>query len=473
MQEKITNSNNIETQYPDDLAPVFENITNAANTLLNNEEQSDVSSHEIYLQEEIAKLFEADIADLLETLNPRLREIIVKYIPNKLLANVINDMNIEAAVALLGVLDDQDIIAAIKAAEDLEDIEGMLRCLGPKRRSEMIQLSGLANNVQLLRSLAFAPDTVGEMMEFFYVSIADDLTVAQVIGKVKQLGSLPPQCDKLFVTNDNKLVGVLPLKMLLLNDEDKVIKDVMVASNLHTTNPTMSIDEVADLFEKYDLISVPVLNQANEIIGRVTIDEVMYRIQQEQHSELFTSSGMQDEEDLYAPIVKKIQNRGFWIFINLITAILVSRIIGTFEGTIVQIVALASLMPVIASMAGNVGMQTATLVIRALTLNQINTSNWFNLFSREIFLGLLNGLFWGFLVGLFSLIFYQEIGLALVLSLSMTLVFVLAVASGFLIPITLRLVKGDPALGTAVIVTTLTDCIGFFTFLGLATKLLI
>ena len=419
------------------------------------------------------RIYEADLADLFETLQPSIRNVAADYVLDHNLATVVNDMSDAAAVAMVEDLSDARLAKALKACEDMEEAEAMLRIVAPKRRSEMLQVTGLSKNLSLLHSLSFAEGTVGELMDFFHVCVDGDSTVADTLAIMRKRKTLPSQCDKLFVTEKAKIVGVLPLKRLIVNEPSAKIHDVMVAERLHTLQSTDTIDDAVDLFERYDLVSAPVLNHFSEVMGRVTVDEILGHMREERHADLLTSSGLREEEDLYAPILSKLQNRGLWIFINLVAAFLVSRVIGAFEGTIIQVVALASLMPIVASMAGNTGMQTATIVIRSLALSQIGARNWYVLLGNELLLGLVNGLLWGSMVGLFGLLFYGDVVLAGVLSVSMTVVFLLAAALGFLVPVTVQALRGDPALGTSVIVTVILDCLGFLIFLSLATALLV
>ena len=418
-------------------------------------------------------LDEADIADALETLPLSQRSIAAECIPDGRLVRVINDMSEAAAGATMSELADGRLVSAVKSCEDVEEVEDLLRSLPPKRRSEILHASGLSGDVRLLKSLAFAPGTVGEMMDFLTVSVEPGMTLGEVSKMLRGRGELPPKSDKLFVTEDGKLTGVLPLKKIVMKDPGDRVGDVMVSRRIHVLRPSEGVEEASDLFERYDLVSAPVVGDDNSLMGRVTVDEVLYRAREERHAYLLSASGHQDEEDLYESIWSKLRNRGFWIFINLITAFLVSRVIGSFEATIVQVVALASLMPIIASMAGNTGMQTATVVIRALALNQISSRNWHALLGKELMLGIVNGLVWGSLVGVFGLVFYLDPKLAAVLAGSMIAVFVLAAALGFIVPVTVNHLKQDPALGTSVIVTTVLDCLGFFIFLSLAAALLV
>lgn len=425
------------------------------------------------LGERLGLLHDADLADLLEIVGPRPRAVLCAHLPAGQLVEVLNEMNEEALVSLLEKLDGTLLAKGLQATGNVETIEGVLRCLAPKRRADILQSASLEKNVQLLRSLTFAPDTVGELLEINHIAIEPDMSVAEVQARIAKLGDLPHHTDKLFVTESRILTGVLPLKFLMLNSGEARVRDIMVAERLHTLAASMDLEEALDLFERYDLISAPVLNAAGEVIGRITVDELLNHLRNVQHSELLSSSGVQDEEDIHASLWRKFQNRGFWIFINLLAAMLIAQVIGSFQDTILQVIALATLMPVVGNLAGNAGLQTSTLIIRSLIRNQITADNWYLMLSRELLLAMLNGLFWGSIVGIIALLVHNDVNLALVLAASMVMVFTLAVLCGFVVPILVKLLRGDPALGTAVMVTTMTDCLGFGIFLGLATVFLL
>ncbi len=425
------------------------------------------------LKRAFAKLYAADIADMFEVIGPELRQFAWQYITVENLTAIIDEMSEASGIAVVGELSDELLAQALKSGKDIEHAECVLRYLPPQRRSELIQLTGLHTHEVLMRSLLFAPGTVGMIMDYSHISITSKLTLGVLADQTRQRKSLPPHFDKFFVTEQKKLIGVLPLKKILLNDQASQVSQVMVSERLHTLRADDTIASAIQLFERYDLISAPIIDRNYQLIGRLTIDEIVHQMHDDQSSHLLTTTGVQEDEDLFAPIWRRLQNRSLWIFINLFAAFVVSRLIGLFEATIVEVVALASLMPIIASMAGNTSMQTATVVIRALALNQLQLQNWYHMLSRELMLGVVNGAFWGGLSGLISMLFYQDLVLAFVLCVSMLIVFVLSAMAGFLIPIVVKKLRGDPALGTSVLVTTFTDSVGFVIFLGLASILLI
>lgn len=424
------------------------------------------------IQSLLTQLHVGDIANFIETIPPDWRILVWQQMPPEMLAPVFSDMAESAAAATAKEVPNDVLAGGLQKTKDLDDACGLLRCLPPKRRTELLRLSGRDNDLKLLKSLSYAPDTVGEIMDFSYFSMRSECTVADAVAHMRK-EKIPSHCDKLFVTTANKFVGIVPLKRLITRDSDAVLGDIMVTKRLRSFRPEMAIEDAAEHFERYDLLSVPVINHTDELLARVTIDEILYFYNHDRYADLLSSSGLQDEEDLYAPIITRLKNRGSWVFINLVAAFLISLMIGTFEATIAEVVALAALMPIVSNLAGNTGMQTATLVIRGLAFNQIKPSNWHSFLGRELLLACVNGMLWGVLVGLFGLMFYQDIALALVLTGSMAVVFLLGALTGFLVPVIVNMLHKDPALGTAVVVTTVTDCLAFFIFLGLATIYLV
>ena len=294
----------------------------------------------------------------------------------------------------------------------------------------------------------------------------------QVRGRLEEMGDLPKHADKLFVVAADRLCGILPLKRLLIARAQEKISDRMVAENLHTLHPETDISDAAGMFERYDLVSAPVLDAAGKVCGRLTIDEVVSHLSEDRLAGMLNVAGVDEDYDLYASLPRRLMHRGGWMLLNLLAAFFVSGIVGSFEDTIAQIVTLAALMPIVSSVAGSASMQTASVIIRALALNQVKLANAPLLLGRELMLGLANGLVWGGLVGLFGYLVYGELALAAVLAFSQMAVFVFAAAIGFCVPLLVGAMRGDPALGAAVLVTVTTDCLAFLVFLGLATLLL-
>jgi magnesium transporter len=274
------------------------------------------------------------------------------------------------------------------------------------------------------------------------------------------------------VDRDDILRGVLPLKRLVVNDPDLIVSEIMTNETV-VFHPEDKADEAAKAFERYDLVTAPVLDENNRLVGRLTVDTVMDFIREETESDILSMAGLREEEDLFASVWKSVQNRWAWLAINLVTAFVASRVIGLFEGSIEKIVALAALMPIVAGIGGNSGNQTITMIVRGQALGQAASSSMKSLLLKELGVSLLNGLVWGGVLGLAAYFLYHNVALGVVMTAAMTLNLLLAAIMGVLIPLGMTKFGRDPAVGSSVLITAVTDSGGFFIFLGLATLFLI
>jgi magnesium transporter len=318
-------------------------------------------------------------------------------------------------------------------------------------------------------ALSYEDDQVGALMDFEMVTIREDVSLEVVLRYLRRWDELPAQTDKLFVINhDNLLTGVLPLHWLLVNPPEKMVSAVM-APDVNTFHPTDDAYDVAQAFERYDLVTAPVVDERGHLIGRITIDAMVDVIREEGESEALSRGGLREEEDIFASVWASLKNRWSWLAINLVTAFIASRVIGLFEGSIERLVALAALMPIVAGIGGNSGNQTITMIVRALALNQITAESAKRLWRKELTVSLLNGLIWGGVIGIVAWLLYDSLSLGLVMTAAMTLNLLLAAFAGVGIPVLMTKFGRDPALGSSVLITAMTDSGGFFIFLGLAT----
>ena len=265
---------------------------------------------------------------------------------------------------------------------------------------------------------------------------------------------------------------MLPIKRLLVNDPEKQVSEVM-ANDPVSFHPDEDAYDAAQAFERYDLISAPVVDKNGKLIGRLTIDEMVDLIREESENEVLNMAGLREEEDIFASVWKSLRNRWAWLAVNLVTAFIASRVIGLFEGSIEKLVALAALMPIVAGIGGNSGNQTITMIVRAMALDQVNTGSTSRLMRKELAVGLINGLVWGGVIGVVAYLLYGSWSLGVVMTAAMTLNLLLAALMGVLIPMTLSRLGRDPAMGASVMITAMTDSGGFFIFLGLATIFLL
>jgi magnesium transporter len=310
-------------------------------------------------------------------------------------------------------------------------------------------------------------------MDFDVVSVRGDNSMELVTRYLRRFDELPHHTDQVFVVDrDENLEGVLPLSTLIVSNLDQAVGSVM-ARDMVTLYPDDKASDAAKAFERYDLVSAPVVDQSGRLLGRVTVDKVVDFIRDRSESELLTQAGLSEEEDIFSSVWASVKNRWAWLAINLVTAFLASRVIGAFEDSIEKLVALAALMPIVAGIGGNSGNQTITMIVRGIALGQVQKQHGRTLLSKELRVSLINGLIWGGLLGLVAFGLYQRLSLALVMTAAVTLNLLLAASAGVLIPITLAKRGRDPARGSSVLITAITDSGGFFIFLGLATLFLL
>ncbi|MAE23565.1 MAG: magnesium transporter, partial [Pseudomonas sp.] len=368
---------------------------------------------------------------------------------------------------LIADMDDHELLAAAKEmdADELADLTPEL----PRDVVHELMESLDAQQRERVRSaLSYEEDQVGALMDFEMVTIREDVSLEVVLRYLRRLKELPGHTDKLFVVDyDGVLKGVLPIKRLLVNDPDKQVGEVM-ADDPVSFHPDEDGYDAAQAFERYDLISAPVVDKNGKLIGRLTIDEMVDLIREESESEVLNMAGLREEEDIFASVWKSVRNRWAWLAINLVTAFLASRVIGLFEGSIEKLVALAALMPIVAGIGGNSGNQTITMIVRAMALGQISTGNTARLVRKELGVSLINGILWGGVIGGVAYYLYDSWSLGVVMTAAMTLNLLLAALMGVLIPMTLARLGRDPAMGASVMITAMTDSGGFFIFLGLA-----
>ena len=424
------------------------------------------------LQKKLDALHPADVAHILEALPLEDRLNLWELVKADRDGEILLEVADSVRQSLIADMDSQELLAA---AEQLNADE--LADLAPDLPKDVLQdlLDSLdAHNRERLQStLSYPEDAVGAHMDFDIVTIREDITLEVALRYLRRLGTLPEFTDKLFVVDRNDILqGVLPLKRMVVSDLEANVIDVMAADAV-VFHPEDIIDAAAQAFERYDLVTAPVVDANNKLVGRITVDAVLDFIRDESESDMLTMAGLRDEEDFFASVWKSVQNRWAWLAINLMTAILASRVIGLFEGSIEKIVALAALMPIVAGIGGNSGNQTTTMIVRGLALGQISAHNMQSLIKKEMGVALLNGLLWGSVLGIIAYALYGNYQLGLVMMSAMTLNLMLAAIMGVVIPLRMHKSGRDPAVGTSVLITAVTDSGGFFIFLGLATIFLI
>ena len=423
------------------------------------------------LESLLGDLHPADIADILESLPVQKRLVLWDLVKSANEGDILIEVSDSVRQTLI---DDMDSTELLAAAEQLEtdEIADIAPDLPEEVLKDLLENLDIQNRERLQSALSYPEDSVGSIMEFEITTIREDLTLEVVLNYLRKIKKLPNHTDKLFVVDkDGLILGVLPLERIIVNAPTTIVKNIM-AKEVVLFKPEDLADEASNAFERYDLVTAPVVDENKKLVGRLTVEAVMDFIRQESDNEKFSMAGLREEEDIFSSIWKSVQNRWAWLAINLLTAFIASRVIGIFEGSIEKVVALAALMPIIASIGGNSGNQTTAMIVRALAIGQLTQSSIRSLLYKEISVALLNGLIWGSIVGLFAFYLYNNADLGFVMASAMVLNLILAAIMGVLMPLLMHRLGKDPAVGSSVLITAMTDSGGFFIFLGLATLVL-
>jgi magnesium transporter len=424
------------------------------------------------LRDAFAELHPAEIARLMEGMPPQQRRTAWGLVSEELRGEALAFVGEEVRATLIDEMDQSELVVAAEQmpAQDLVEVLDEL----PADLTETILADLDEDRRRRVEAVLSYPEgTAGRLMSTDVVSVRSDVTLAVVLRWLRRHRDLPPHTDALIVlSTDGRYQGKLEMRDLLTSDPDLEVIEVM-KPEAGTVVASMSASDVAALFERRDLIAIAVLDEEEQLIGRITIDDVVPILREQADRLLLQSAGLEEEPDLFAPVLPSAQRRGLWLGINLVTVFAAAWVIGRFEEALDKIVALAVLMPVVASMGGIAGSQTLTLTIRGLALNQIAASNVRWLTMKEILVGILNGVVWALVVALVAYLWFESIGIASVIAAAMVLNLLAAAASGVAIPLALDRFGVDPALSGAVILTTVTDVVGFLSFLGLASLFLL
>ena len=424
------------------------------------------------LRQDLALLHAADIADILEALPEDERQALWRLVDNARRGQVLVEASETVWESLTEVMSDKDILQAIEPL-DIDDQAYLAKYLPRDLTGRLLTTLDPALRARVLNVVHFDRDRVGRIMDFNFITVRADVDLATVQRFLRRKRSIPEGTDKLFITDKNNvLLGELPLTDILLNQPATPVSAVM-NNRPNTFRLDDKAEDAAGAFERYNLISAAVIDAHGKLIGRVTVEDVIDLVNEENESNIRKMGGLSQEEEVFAPVRKAVRTRWTWLAINLCTAFVASRVIGLFEETISQLVALATLMPIVAGIGGNTGNQTITMIVRALALHQVEPGNFNFLFMRELGVALINGLFWGSIMGGITWLMYDNLALGGVMMLAMILNLMLAALMGVLIPLIMTKLKRDPAIGSSVMITALTDTGGFFIFLGLATLFLL
>ena len=436
------------------------------------EQQRENATQRDALEQDIRQLHAADLADILEALPEEERQALWRLVPNERRGLVLVEASETVWASLTEEMSDRDILRAIEPL-DIDDQVWLARYLPRDLTGRLLATVEPGLRARMLSVVEFDRDRVGRVMDFNILTVRDDVTLATVQRYLRKHKSMPGGTDKIFITNDdNLLLGELMLTDILLNKPKTLVSEVMNGRPT-TFQLNDKAEDAASAFERYNLISAAVTDAKGRLIGRITIEDIIDLVNAENESNIRKMGGISQEEDVFAPVRKSVRKRWAWLAINLCTAFVASRVIGLFEGTISQIVALATLMPIVAGIGGNTGNQTITMIVRALALHQVEPGNFSFLIVRELGVALINGLFWGGIMGGITWLMYDNLALGGVMMLAMALNLLLAALMGVLVPLVMTKMKRDPAVGSSVLITAITDTGGFFIFLGLATLFLL
>ncbi|CAN7422034.1 magnesium transporter [Pararhizobium sp. LjRoot235] len=420
----------------------------------------------LYLRQHVARLHASEMGDVLEAIQPEQRRALVSLLGEDFDLSALTEVDEAIRLDIVEHLPNEQIAAAI-GEMDSDDAVYILEDLDQEDQEEILSKLPFTERVRLRRSLDYPESTAGRRMQTEFVAVPPFWTVGQTIDYMREDDDLPESFTQIFVIDPTfKLVGALDLDRVLRTKRSVKVETIM-RETTHPIPAEMDQEEAAQLFEQYDLLSAAVVDENNRLVGVLTIDDVVDVIQEEAEEDLMRLGGVGDEE-LSDSIGSTSRSRVPWLMVNLLTAFLAASVIGLFEATIQQIVALAVLMPIVAGMGGNAGSQTMTVTVRALATRDLDIHNAWRIVRREAGVGLLNGMLFGVLIGIVAGTWFQDYNIGGIIAAAMLINMIAAALAGIMIPLLLDRFGADPAVSSAVFVTTVTDVTGFFAFLGLA-----
>ena len=425
------------------------------------------------IQQTLTSLHPSEIARLLESLTPGKRKIIWQLVDQDDEGDVLKELVEDVRQNLIGEMDATELIAATQDME-LDDLADLLVDLPETVTEQVITALDRQDQIRLESVMSYDEDTAGGLTNPRIISVRRGITIEVLMRYLKRLNKLPEHTNYIYIVNRNdEYLGAVKLVDLFLEDKNNPIETIMDEA-VKATLADEDVKQVAMDFQNLDLISMPVIDEKNRLLGQITVDDVVDVIQDQVNSEIFNMAGLDDEDDIFAPVILSTKRRAVWLGMNLITAFVVAGAIGLFQEILQQIVILAVLMPIVASMGGVAGNQTLILVIRGIAMGKIQRSNARKLLIKESSVALLNGFTWSIVVSVLAVVLFQttwEIGL--IVGAAMLLNIFASAIAGVAIPFLLKKMGIDPALAGGVLMITLTDVLGFVTFLGLATLFLL
>ncbi len=412
-----------------------------------------------------------DIAHLLEASPPKGRQVLWQLTDPELHGEILEDLSEDVKDGIMAQMDAEEVAAATEGM-DTDDVVYLLRNLPENVSQDVLQQMDEADRTRVEQALSYPEETAGGIMNTDFITIREDVTIDVVLRYLRMKAELPEATDSLYVIDENGvLIGYLPLTILLTSQPDTEVAEVMEEAD-EPIPVAMDESEVANLFERRDWVSAPVVDESNRLVGRITIDDVVDIIREDAEHSMMSMAGMDDEEDTFAPVVKSARRRSIWLGANVLAALAAASVSNMFEGTLDKMAAIAVLMTIVPSMGGVAGNQTVALVIRGLAVGHIGDSNTRWLLAKEAAVGVLNGLLWALIIGGVVVIWKGNWMLGGIIAAAMLTNLIVAGIAGVSIPIVLKKLKIDPALAGGMALTTVTDVVGLSVFLGLATLLI-
>ena len=412
----------------------------------------------------------SEIAHAIESSPPYQRKLIWSLLDHDEEGEILTELHDEIQQELLLKIDSDDLIEIISNLE-LDDIVDILQVLPQPQVDEFLSKASLLDREKIKTVMDYPEDSAGGLMNTDIISVRPRHSLEVVMRYLRSKKALPKNTDKIFVVSKNdQYLGDLSISKILVSEPTLSVRELMETDAL-PIDANMNDKEVSILFEQNDLISAPVIDENSKLVGRITVDDVVDVIREDADQNLMSITGI--AEDTFAAPARAARSRVVWLSINLITAFVAAMTINLFESTIDKLVYLAVLMPIVASMGGVAATQTLTIVIRGLTLQQINKANIRWLFKRELLVSIINGVVLSVAIGGITFLWFQEVMISILICVAMTINLISSVVAGMVVPIILRKLNQDPAIAGSVVVTTVTDVVGFFSFLGLATIFLI
>ena len=410
----------------------------------------------------------ADIADQIEAAPPKARRVLWDLVDKEFEGEVIGELSEELRGEILNEMESHEV-ASLTEGLDPDDVADILQQLPEKVIPEVLQAMSTQDRQRVETVLTYDEDTAGGLMNTDTITVRPDMTLDVVLRYLRRHEEIPQTTDSIFVVNrEDTFLGILPLGKLLTSSPNITVREITV-TKVEAIPADMPASQVALLFEKYNWVSAPVVGENNKLLGRITIDDVVDVIMDDANHSLLGLAGLSDEEETFASPRRTTPRRAIWLGVNLMTAILASAVISLFEATIDKVVALAILMPIVASMGGVAGSQTLTVVIRGMALGQISRNNLRWLLTKEFAVGALNGMMWALVMGVVAALWFKDPMIAVIMAAAMLINLIAAALAGAALPVILKACKIDPALAGSVALTTITDVVGFLSFLGLAT----